>query len=188
LVDLKKYTVKNHHLYLNGKQVEYRSSPNHGATMKPRIIVIHFTDDNDLQGALSWLTTRESGVSAHLVIAKSGTVYQLVPFNTVAWHAGASSYEGTPGVNKFSIGIENVGVGDEWPKAQVEANRQVIAALSEAYEIEDVVGHEDVAPGRKVDPGPNYPWDEVLRKEEEPQIVRRTPEPWWKVLIKALFR
>jgi len=65
-------------------------------------------------------------------------------------------------VNSFSIGIENQGVGDEWPEAQVTANRQVVEALMRAYpDIIDVVGHEDVSPGRKVDPGPNFPWDDV---------------------------
>jgi AmpD protein len=93
-------------------------------------------------------------------------VYQLLPFNLKGWHAGVSSYDGEPNVNEFSIGIENVGTGKSWPEAQVEANRAIILALCNAYNIEDVVGHEDVAPGRKTDPGPLYPWDEVTTIEE----------------------
>ncbi|MBM4301633.1 MAG: N-acetylmuramoyl-L-alanine amidase [Deltaproteobacteria bacterium] len=157
------YSVKNHWLYLNGKRVTHRPSPNHGGVITPRIIVIHYTGDNSLSGALSWLCSPKAGVSAHLVIGKDGTVYQLLPFNLRGWHAGVSSYDGESGVNNFSIGIENVGRGDAWPASQVEANRAIIEALFAAYGLEDVVGHEDVAtpPGRKADPGPRYPWDRV---------------------------
>ena len=161
-----KFSVKDHFLFFEGKRVEYRPSPNHGKIITPRLIVIHYTGDNSCQGALSWLCAGEAKVSAHLVVAKDGKVYQLVPFNIAAWHAGVSSYNGESGVNAFSIGIENVGIGDVWPEAQVETNRAIIEALSEVYAIEDIVGHCDVAPGRKVDPGPNYPWDKVCDPKE----------------------
>ena len=62
----------------------------------------------------------------------------------------------------FSIGIENVGLGDVWPEAQIQANIDVLDALYAFYRIEDTVGHEDVAPGRKVDPGPRYPWGKIF--------------------------
>lgn len=65
-------------------------------------------------------------------------------------------------MNDFSIGIENVGLGDEWPDAQIQANIEVLDALYAVYRIEDTVGHEDVAPGRKVDPGPQYPWKRIF--------------------------
>ena len=160
---MSRFKVINHVLYYgDGVKAAQRPSPNHGGSISPRLIIIHFTGDDNLEGALSWLRSPESGVSAHLVIAKDGEVYQLVPFNLRAWHAGASSYDGEEGVNAFSIGIENVGNGKSWPEAQVEANRAVVEALFAAYPIEDVVGHEDVAPGRKHDPGPNYPWSEVV--------------------------
>jgi N-acetylmuramoyl-L-alanine amidase len=129
--------------------------------MTPTLIVIHYTGDNSEGGAISWLCAPQSSVSAHLVVNKEGGVTQLVPFNLAAWHAGRSEYQGRSGVNSFSVGIENVGIGDEWPEAQVEANRAIIAALFAAYPIADVVGHQDVAPGRKADPGPNYPWERV---------------------------
>jgi N-acetyl-anhydromuramyl-L-alanine amidase AmpD len=66
-------------------------------------------------------------------------------------------------VNGYSIGIENVGLGDDWPEAQIEANIGVIKALCAAYDIIDLVGHDEVAvpEGRKVDPGPKYPWVQV---------------------------
>jgi len=171
------FTVKDHFLYRDGKRVAYWPSPNRSGLLVPEIIVIHYTGDNNLNGALSWLCNPLSKVSAHLVIAKDGKVYQLVPFNVVAWHAGVSAYEGRSGVNKFSIGIENVGFGDVWPAAQVEANRAVIRALTAHYGIEFLVGHEDVAPGRKSDPGPRYPWDEVTAAPEAPVVVEEVPAP-----------
>lgn len=153
--------VSDHLLFVDGVQVEFQESPNVGREMTPALIVIHYTGDNSEEGALSWLCSRQSGVSAHLVINKAGVITQLVPFNRVAWHAGRSDYAGRANVNAFSVGIESVGIGDYWPDEQMEAIRAVVAALFNAYPIEDVVGHQDVAPGRKPDPGPNFPWDKV---------------------------
>lgn len=149
-------------LYQDGNPVEYRPAADHGDKMNPDLIVIHYTGDNSLMGALEELTSPKGReVSAHLVIDKDGSVYQLLPLNVVGWHAGESNYYDEVYVNRFSIGIENVGFGDEWPDAQVEVIRAVIEALFEAYPIRDVVGHSDVAPGRKPDPGPRFPWDRV---------------------------
>lgn len=156
-----KCEVRDHLLFIDGTQVTFQESPNAGREITPTLIVIHYTGDDSMEGGLSWLCAKRSGVSAHLLIGKDGSIVQLVPFNRVAWHAGRSDYNGRANVNSFSIGIENVGIGDEWPDAQVEVNRAVIETLFAAYPIEDVVGHSDVAPGRKVDPGPLYPWDKV---------------------------
>jgi N-acetyl-anhydromuramyl-L-alanine amidase AmpD len=160
------YEVKNHFLFKDGEQVEYIPSPDHGGIMEVRILVIHYTATEGLQSPLSWLTKDDDvQVSAHLIVDLNGKAYQLVPFNIEAWHAGKSSYEEESvrgSVNRFAIGIENVGTGDDWTPAQMEANRAIIEALFTAYPtIEDVVGHSDVAPGRKPDPGPNYDWDKV---------------------------
>jgi N-acetylmuramoyl-L-alanine amidase len=155
------YTVKNHRLYKDDVSVSMKMAPNRGGEITPEVLVIHYTGDNGL-GGLQWLTSRESKVSAHLWIAKTGVIWQLLPFNIKAWHAGVSSYDGRPNVNNFSIGIENQGKGDDWPEAQIQANIGVIKALYAAYDIQDAVGHEDVAPGRKVDPGPLYPWNRIF--------------------------
>jgi len=164
------FKVVGHLLYKNGKQVPFRLSPDHGGFITPTLIVIHYTDTSELKSPLSWLTKKDdTEVSAHLIIDKNGEVYQLLPFNVRAYHAGVSEYDGRGSVNGFSIGIENVGTGDVWPDAQVEANRDVISALYDAYEIEDTVGHSSVSPGRKVDPGPNYPWDRVMTIPTETQ-------------------
>jgi len=169
------YDVRDNFLFKDGVQVKYRPSPNKGHKIAPEIIVIHYTGDNSMEGAVSWLCAKQSGVSAHLVIGKDGSVVQLVPFNVAAWHAGSSSYEGRSSVNAFSIGIENVGIGDNWPKAQVAAIRDICSALGVAYPITDMVGHEDVAPGRKVDPGPNFPWAAVTESPAEPAEVPAPP-------------
>jgi N-acetylmuramoyl-L-alanine amidase len=157
------YEVKNHLLYQDGERVNYKLSPNRGGVIVPELVVIHYTGSNSLQGALSWLCSPSAKVSAHLVIAKSGLVWQLLPFNVAGWHAGRSSYGSRANVNGYSIGIENVGLGDDWPDAQIEANIGVIKALCAAYDIVNLVGHDEVAvpEGRKVDPGPKYPWVQV---------------------------
>jgi N-acetylmuramoyl-L-alanine amidase len=155
------YTVKNQLLYKDGVQVSFKQSPNHGGEIVPEIIVIHYTGDNGT-GGLQWLTSKGSGVSAHLWIAKTGQIWQLLPFNVRGWHAGVSSYDGRFNVNNFSIGIENQGTGDNWPEVQILANIGIIKALYAAYNIQDTVGHCDVAPGRKVDPGPKYPWKRIF--------------------------
>jgi N-acetylmuramoyl-L-alanine amidase len=139
-----------------------------------------------------------SGVSAHLVMAREGEIYQLVPFDTVAWHAGPSSYAGRTGLNKYSIGIEidNAGpltrTGDgnfaawfggsyaaadaiegvhrnervsrfwhRYSEIQIEQVEEICALLIERYGITTIVGHEEIAPGRKNDPGPAFPLDKL---------------------------
>jgi len=171
------FTVREHFLYRDGKRVEYRPSPNHGGVITPRLIVIHYTGTNGLASPLGWLCNPGSQVSAHLLIDTNGDIYQLLPFNLAGWHAGASCYEGRTGVNGFSVGIENVGVGGVWPAVQIEANRAVIAALFAAYPIEDVVGHSEVAtpPGRKPDPGPYYPWSMVVESAPAAKIPPTSP-------------
>lgn len=154
------YSVENHLLLKDGNPVSWKRSPNHGGIITPEIIVLHYTGDMGT-GGLQWLCDYQSGVSAHLWIARTGKVWQLVPFNLRAWHAGRSEYNGRPDVNTFSIGIELQGIGKDWPDEQIEELHWVLKALYEAYDIQDIVGHEDVAPGRKTDPGPEFPWDRV---------------------------
>jgi N-acetyl-anhydromuramoyl-L-alanine amidase len=101
-------------------------------------------------------------VSSHLVIARDGELTQYVKFTDRAWHAGVSSYEGREACNDFSVGVELEGT-DEVPYApeQYLALARVIAALCTAYPSlspERVVGHSDIAPGRKTDPGPAFDW------------------------------
>ena len=101
-------------------------------------------------------------VSSHLVLSRDGSVTQYVKFTDRAWHAGKSSFEGREACNDYSIGIELEGTDTlAYDGAQYHALSQVIAALCEAYPAlspDRVVGHSDIAPGRKTDPGPAFDW------------------------------
>ncbi len=106
-------------------------------------------------------------VSAHLAIRRTGAVTQYVRFTERAWHAGQSSFEGRPACNDFSVGIELEGTDSiAYEAAQYHALAEVIAALCGAYpglSQNRVVGHSDIAPGRKTDPGPGFDWPHALR-------------------------
>jgi AmpD protein len=101
-------------------------------------------------------------VSAHLLIRRDGEVVQYVPFGARAWHAGTSSYEGRDACNDFSIGIELEGAdASPYEAPQYARLAEVIGALRRAYpglRAAPVVGHSDVAPGRKTDPGDAFDW------------------------------
>lgn len=113
-------------------------------------------------------TIHTSTVSAHVLIARDGTLTQYVSFNRRAWHAGKSEYCGRSACNDFSVGIELEGT-DELPyeSAQYRALATLIAALRRAYPTlrdAEVVGHSDIAPGRKTDPGPAFDWSRFERE------------------------
>ena len=101
-------------------------------------------------------------VSAHLLLRRDGRVIQFVPFNQRAWHAGASSWQGRDNCNDFSIGIELEGTDDSaYESVQYLNLAAVIQALYAAYPrlaAQAVVGHSDIAPGRKSDPGAAFDW------------------------------
>lgn len=106
-------------------------------------------------------------VSSHLFIRRTGEIIQFVPFHKRAWHAGESSYQGKSRCNDFSIGIELEGT-DELPYelAQYQQLCAVINGLRQAYPAisrDRIVGHSDIAPGRKTDPGPVFDWDFIKR-------------------------
>lgn len=103
-------------------------------------------------------------VSAHFLIRRDGGVVQFVPCGLRAWHAGASSWNGVERCNDFSVGIELEG-SDELPfdPPQYAALVRLIRILRQHYPIEDIVGHADIAPGRKTDPGPLFDWAHLDR-------------------------
>ena len=101
-------------------------------------------------------------VSAHLLIKRDGEVVQFVQFDKRAWHAGVSEFHGETNCNDFSIGIELEGADDiEFDSAQYSVLKEVTEALHSAYPaivIPRIVGHSDIAPGRKTDPGAKFDW------------------------------
>ena len=106
-------------------------------------------------------------VSAHALIARDGALTQYVDFGLRAWHAGASSWQGRERCNDFSVGIELEGADDvPYEPVQYEQLAALVKALRETYPTlrrADVVGHSDIAPGRKTDPGPAFDWG-LLRR------------------------
>jgi N-acetyl-anhydromuramoyl-L-alanine amidase len=101
-------------------------------------------------------------VSSHVLIRRDGEVLQFVPFHERAWHAGVSEFEGRPACNDFSIGIELEGTDDvPFEAVQYTQVAAVVGALLAAYptlSTTRMVGHSDIAPGRKTDPGPAFDW------------------------------
>ena len=141
-------------------------SPNHGERAAPvDVLVLHYTE-LPLRDSLAILTDgqRAQRVSAHYVLAEDGTSYRLVPEDRAAWHAGRSSWRGREALNGSSIGIEIVNLhGDrhDYPARQVESLVELchgIVARHPAIVARNVVGHSDVAPKRKIDPGLRFPW------------------------------
>lgn len=143
-------------------------SPNHAprpADVVIDVLVLHYTE-LPLKESLDILRddARAQRVSAHYVLAEDGTLYRLVPEGRVAWHAGRSHWRGREGLNVSSIGVEIVNLhGDrhDYPAGQIAALIELcrgILARHPAIVPGNVVGHSDVAPRRKIDPGLRFPW------------------------------
>ncbi|MDR3492737.1 MAG: 1,6-anhydro-N-acetylmuramyl-L-alanine amidase AmpD [Gammaproteobacteria bacterium] len=116
--------------------------------------------DTSLDPSFDQISTLK--VSAHLLINREGVITQFVPFTQRAWHAGVSSFQGQSNCNDFSVGIELEGT-DEVPYEKVQYLQLVkcVQALQAAYPLitrERIVGHSDIAPGRKTDPGASFNW------------------------------
>jgi N-acetylmuramoyl-L-alanine amidase len=205
--------VRNRLVADDGTPFPYRRSPNQSPGLEPRFLVVHYTAGASAEGSIDWLTNPAARASAHLVVARDGTITQLVAFDRQAWHAGRSEWQGLEGLNAHSFGIELDNGGPlerrsdgSWttpfgapvpPDQVIEAvhrhggplrgwqafsSQQLLAAsevaslLVRRYALEDVLGHDDVAPGRKSDPGPAFPMatfrSRVLGRADEGALVR----------------
>ncbi len=203
------FQIVHDRLVVGGRPAAFVPSPHHGGRIRPRVIVIHDTAGTTAAGAISWFQSERSKVSAHFVVERDGAVTQMVECDVKAWHAGKSSYRGTPNVNDFGVGIEIVNPGLLFPRngrvwhytfkqswalgevtladskphggegwwlpytaEQLKAVERLVRALAIAYpSIVDVVGHYEISPGRKVDPGPHFDLDRlraILADREEP--------------------
>lgn len=144
-------------------------SPNFNERSLPiNMVVLHYTEMKPIETALEKLCDPESQVSAHYLISEEGEVIRLVPEEMRAWHAGASYWRGHKDVNSASIGIEldhpGHGLGyREFSDAQFEALVPLLHRIVKTHDIPraNVVGHSDVAPARKIDPGELFPWDRL---------------------------
>lgn len=142
-------------------------SPNHGErrVAEPDMLLLHYTGMPDSEGALRWLCNPASEVSAHYVVFEDGRIVQCVPEARRAWHAGASSWQGETDINSRSIGIEIANAGHDadappYPELQIAALIELCSDILARNPIppERVLGHSDVAPLRKRDPGEWFPW------------------------------
>jgi N-acetylmuramoyl-L-alanine amidase len=167
-----------------------RPSPNFDARTRPiDLVVLHYTGMQNAEIALARLTDAApvagkypgpwqakdvapnaplGKVSAHYVVAEDGGVYRLVAEEHRAWHAGASSWDGEGDVNHRAIGIEIVNGGHDFglpdfPDVQIEAVIALVGGIMERWALKParVVGHCDVAPDRKLDPGEKFPWKKL---------------------------
>lgn len=123
-----------------------------------------FTNRLDLHAHPSFAGIAQLRVSAHFLVRREGRVLQFVPCTQRAWHAGASRWRERERCNDFSVGIELEGTDEQpYTRAQYAALARLLKALRRRYPIEDVVGHSDIAPGRKTDPGARFDWSRVRR-------------------------
>ena len=139
----------------------------HGISLPPRTfggdgVVRLFTNTLDAAAHPYYATIAHLRVSAHFFIRRDGALLQFVSCNDRAWHAGVSSWRGRERCNDFSIGIELEGADDvPYTARQYAKLAALLRALKSRYPLEAAVGHSDVAPGRKTDPGPAFDWDRL---------------------------
>ncbi len=141
-------------------------SDNHDVR-RAQLIVLHYTEQDSVQRSLLTLRSRNSGgpVSAHYLVGDDGAIYQLVADQHRAWHAGAGRWGTIHDLNSASIGIEIDNDGSEtFSDAQVDALIRLLDDLTSRHRIPKsaVIGHSDLAPGRKIDPGPLFPWKRLF--------------------------
>lgn len=163
-------------------------SPNHGDRKGKDVsmVVLHYTGMKTAKEALDRMCDPEAEVSAHYMIEESGKYHWLVPEDRRAWHAGVSEWAGETDVNSASIGIELVNPGHEWgyrefSEPQIDSLLRLLGGILQRFPVPRprVIGHSDVAPGRKEDPGEKFPWH-VLAAEglaigpwsgERPEVI-----------------
>jgi N-acetylmuramoyl-L-alanine amidase len=163
-------------------------SPNFDERLLPvSMLVIHYTGMVDTTSAIARLADPQAKVSAHYLVGDEGRVVRMVDESKRAWHAGKSHWRGIDDINSASIGIELANPGHEFgyrpfPSAQIEALVPLVAAIVQRYTITrgNIVGHSDIAPARKQDPGELFPWDVLARlRLALPRPTRGLMDPHW---------
>ncbi|HTL08407.1 MAG TPA: N-acetylmuramoyl-L-alanine amidase [Chitinophagaceae bacterium] len=144
----------------------FQAPPYEAATInfnirKPNFVVIHHTAQNSCAQTLQTFTNARTQVSAHYVICKDGTIHHMLNDYLRAWHGGAAKWGSSTDINSSSIGIEIDNNGYEiFTDAQISSLLRLLGNLKKQYNIPpaNFIGHADIAPGRKVDPNRNFPW------------------------------
>lgn len=183
-------------------------SPNHGVrrgrgAAGPDMVVLHYTAMRDAAAALARLSDPAAEVSAHYLIDETGRVYGLVPEARRAWHAGVSAWGGDADVNSRSIGVElshpgepDAGPQPPFPNDQMAALEALLSAIMARWGLapKRVVGHSDVAPGRKIDPGPAFEWARLaaaglsIAPEARAAYRKSAPSAEWSAFDEAARR
>lgn len=151
------------------------------------MIVLHYTGMPNAEGAIARLRDPAAKVSCHYLVAEDGTVLRMVAEDKRAWHAGKSHWREVTDVNSASIGIEIVNPGHEWgyrpfPDEQMAALIPLVADIKTRHSITrgNIVGHSDIAPARKRDPGELFPWGSLARlRLALPRPTRNLMDPHW---------
>ena len=138
---------------------------------KIQFIILHYTETENFNDALKILTSKVRKVSCHFLIDRNGKIYNLVSEKKRAWHAGISAWRGLNDINSRSIGIEIVNSGEKkskkYPKIQIDQLIELILSLRKKFEIpsKNILGHSDIAPLRKIDPGKHFPWEKLYKRK-----------------------
>jgi N-acetylmuramoyl-L-alanine amidase len=165
-----------------------RLSPNFDERTLPiSMVVVHYTGMPDAESAIARLADAEAKVSAHYVVCEDGQILRMVNEEQRAWHAGRSYWRGISDVNSASVGIEIINPGHEFgyrpfPEEQMDAVVRLVADVVDRYAIapSNVVGHSDVAPARKQDPGELFDWARLAKlKLALPRPTSRLVDPLW---------
>lgn len=163
-------------------------SPNHDERSAPvSMIVLHYTGMPTAAEAIARLCDPHAKVSAHYLVEEDGTVHAMVAEDRRAWHAGRSHWREITDINSASIGIEIVNRGHDWgyrpfPPEQVSAVVRLVHDIKDRHQITrgNIVGHSDIAPSRKRDPGELFPWHELARRRLAlPRPTRNLLDPEW---------
>ena len=149
---------------------------------RPVVIVLHYTEQDSVEQSLDTLRSRNSGgrVSSHYLLGKDGKIYQLVSDAKRAWHAGAGRWGAITDVNNASIGIEIDNDGKSpFPDAQIDSLIVLLRDLTTRLRIPptQIIGHSDLAPTRKIDPGPLFPWKRLHDAGFGPWPADATQDP-----------
>lgn len=170
-----------------------------GGPLNADMVIVHYTATKTFSNAFDWLRRKDSVyVSAHKLIGTDGHIEQIVPTTRIAYHAGVSAWEGRTALNRYAIGVELVNPGymdpvapavgwsfmraahrnggpvRSWytyPPAQIDA----LLILLDQIGLQKVIGHDHCAPGRKLDPGPAFPWSRLEAAGYDIPLDVRTP-------------
>ena len=153
-------------------KIKLLNSPNYSRNSRPKksikFIIIHYTGMQSEIESINRLINKNSKVSCHYLINRKGTIIQMVKENKIAWHAGVSKWKNIKNLNKNSIGIELVNKGhffgyENYSNLQINSLIKLCSKLKKKYKIrrENFLGHSDIAPYRKIDPGEKFPWKKL---------------------------